>query len=126
MSAAAETEPVIVFTDIKTKASRIKDITKRLQLPFYQITDDSQVQQVCAVIKSQSRGVLAVLQKYGRGTDIAFKTDCFVVVAFKPASPEVLRQMTGRSSRRMGKHVSKVIVVDPNLDAIGMETSIDN
>ena len=55
---------------------------------------------------------MATLEKYGRGTDISFQVDSFVLIAYRPPRKDVARQMLGRSSRRMGGHVGKVLFID--------------
>lgn len=67
-------------------------------------------------IRFQDKGVVATLSRYGRGADIRFKTDSFVIIGFAPKSMDQVVQMTGRSSRKMGTHESMVMAVDGEND----------
>ena len=63
------------------------------------------------MIRQQDRGVVAAVKEYGRGADIRFKVDSFVVIAFLPTMYDNVLQITGRSSRTMGSHKSKLIAI---------------
>ena len=64
------------------------------------------------------------MKEYGRGADIRFKVDSFVVIGFLPSMYDSVLQMTGRSSRTMGNHRSKLIAIHGNLPSDGVEAHL--
>ena len=65
--------------------------------------------------------MVAAVKEYGRGADIRFKVDSFVVIAFLPTMYDNVLQMTGRSSRTMGNHKSKLIAIHEKHLSEGIE-----
>ena len=76
--------PIIVYVDTKVKANRIKNICSAYNIPYWAALDDKQLERSLAVVGSQSKGLLCALPKYGRGADIKFKTDSFVLIGYMP------------------------------------------
>ena len=65
-----------------------------------------------SVIGTLSRGLIAASDVYGRGIDMRFKIDSFVLISFMPKRLAYVHQMMGRSSRTMGKNYCKLVCVD--------------
>lgn len=106
-------QPVIVFFETKQMVTKLVKFCKANKLLAFSATDDMQLSQMMGAIRHQEKGVVATLKAYGRGADIRFEKDSFVVIGFTPKRMDEVKQMTGRSSRTMKTHMSKVIVVDP-------------
>ena len=68
-----------------------------------------------SLIRQQDKGVVATLREYGRGADIRFKVDSLVLIGFLPLMFDSVLQMTGRASRTMGNHRSKLIAIHQTL-----------
>ena len=75
-------------------------------------------------LRNLKKGVVAALERFGRGTDISFKVDSYVLIGYKPARLDIVRQMAGRSSRSMGRHMSKVICSDKTLTSGCIEDNL--
>ena len=116
-----ETNPLIVYVDSKVKANRVKQICNANNVPHWSILDDNQLERTLGIVSGQSKGLICALPKYGRGCDIRFKEDSRVVIGYKPERLETVKQMTGRSSRKMKSHHGILICIDPNLDNDGVK-----
>ena len=79
-----DTNPIIVYVETKVKANRIKQICNANKVPYWAALDDKQLEKSLAVVGSQSKGLLCALPQYGRGVDIKFKTDSFVLIGYLP------------------------------------------
>ena len=100
----AENCPIIFFVDKKNKIDKIKLLCQIKSIAFYQIREDHQVKSIRACIRHLSKGVFVALEKYGRGTDLRFDRNSYVVIAFSPDRMDHVQQMIGRSSRTMEAH----------------------
>ena len=79
-----DSQPIIVFFDNKKKIKELKSFCKMHELPYFPAETDHQLQNVMSLIRTQERGVVATLGDYGRGADIRFKVDSFVLIGFLP------------------------------------------
>ena len=68
-----------------------------------------------STIRHKDRGVVGALDYYGRGADIRFRLDSFVIIGFLPQKYDYVRQMIGRSSRTLGQHFAKLIAYDKKI-----------
>ena len=114
--AECDTNPIIVYVDTRKKAKRIEQICKVYEVPYWEALDDKKLELSMARVSSQTKGLLCSLPKYGRGSDIRFKTDSFVLIGYLPERLETIKQMTGRSSRKMKSHHSRVMCIHQKLD----------
>jgi len=78
------------------------------------------LEQVMSVIRHNTSGVVITLAQYGRGADIRFKKDSFVIIGYIPVRLDIVSQMIGRSSRTMKIHQGKLIGVDKHLTAVSL------
>ena len=79
-----DTNPIIVYVDTKKKARRIEQICKGNHVTYWEALDDRNLEQSMAMVASQTKGLLCALSKYGRGSDIRFKTDSFILIGYLP------------------------------------------
>ena len=79
-----DTNPIIVYVETKKKAGRIEQICKANNVPYYEALDDKKLETSMGIVARQTKGVLCALPKYGRGCDIKFKTDSFVLIGYLP------------------------------------------
>ena len=76
--------PILIFFDTKTKVTLAKKICSEMKIDFYSAVTDQELETLKTVIKGKDRGVVATLAYYGRGTDIRFKDDSYVIIGFTP------------------------------------------
>lgn len=105
-------EPILIFMPTKTKITEVKKLCEMMDLEYADAVDDRSLEQLLGSIRERNRGVVATLASYGRGADIRFKTDSFVIIGFVPKEIDSVRQMTGRSSRTMRLSRSKIVAMD--------------
>ena len=79
-----DTNPMIVYVDTKVKAKRIEQICKANNVLYWKALNETQLEQSMAVVASQTKGLLCALPKYGRGSNIRFKEDSFVLIGYLP------------------------------------------
>ena len=108
----ANQRPIIVFVNKKNQVGKLKTLCATLDIPFFSATSDTEMATTLGVIGNLERGLVAALDSYGRGIDIRFKVDSFVLIGFLPERLEAVKQMSGRSSRTMKKHFSKLVCID--------------
>ena len=94
-----DTNPIIVYVESKKNAKRIEQICSANNVPYYEALEDKKLENTMAIVERQTKGLLCALPKYGRGCDIKFKTDSFVLIGYLPKRLSTIQQMTGRSSR---------------------------
>ena len=126
MRERAATAPVIVFLDTKTKAHRVVKICKTLKITCDLVTTDEEFEKVLSLIRKRTSGVVAAIGKYGRGADIRFATDSYVVIGYLPTNMDQVRQFTGRSSRTMQVHNSLVVCIDKEATPRCIKERLDN
>ena len=79
----------------------LKKIAERNRLAFYDATTDAKLLQARSYLKEEDNGLVVIDRKFGRGSDIRFKVDSYVIVTFVPDNELELMQLAGRSSRTM-------------------------
>ena len=90
------------------------------------MTEDHKLEGVLSLIRGRDKGVVGALEVYGRGADIRFKKDSFVIIGFLPVTKDKMRQMVGRSSRTFGNHKSKLIAVHKTLTSGEVDRHLDS
>jgi len=98
--------PVIVFVNTKVLANRIKKLCGELSIVPYMLLENHHFSAVKHDIQLTKTGVLIAMDMYGRGADLKFGADSFVLIAFLPDKLDEVLQMTGRSSRTLQTHRS--------------------
>ena len=93
----------------KAKASKLKEIAQSNRMQFYEATTDNKLIHFRNYLKEENEGLIVLDRKYGRGSDIRFKVDSFVLVTFIPNDTLELTQLAGRSSRTMKQHSCAVV-----------------
>ena len=93
---------MIAFFSTKTSIKRLRKFCESISIEFDSISDDQQLLDVMSTIRHKDRGVVGALDYYGRGADIRFRLDSFVIIGFLPQKYDYVRQMIGRSSRTLG------------------------
>lgn len=69
-------------------------------LPCYPIEDWTHLETARILLRDRDRRVIVIMPRnFGRGTDLRFKVDAAVFVAFQPAHMAELNQLAGRCSR---------------------------
>lgn len=62
---------------------------------------EAKLLQARSYLKEEEKGLIVMDRKYGRGADVRFKVDSYVLVTFAPKNEIELSQYAGRSSRTM-------------------------
>ena len=71
-------------------------------------------------------GVLCMVKKYARGTDLRFLKDSFIIVAYMPRDSTEAKQICGRSSRTMATHHCAFVIYHPTLNLSALKSILDN
>ena len=110
-------KPIIAFVKEKAKASKLKEIAQSNRMRYYEATTDTKLIHFRKYLKEESEGIIVLDRKYGRGSDIRFKVDSYVLVTFIPNDSLELTQLSGRSSRTMKQHCCAVVTQHETMDA---------
>ena len=65
---------------------------------------EAKLLQARSFLKEEESGLIVMDRKHGRGADVRFKKDSYVLVTFQPENEVELNQYAGRSSRTMKQH----------------------
>ena len=93
-------------------------------IAFYDATTEPKLLQARSYLKEESKGILAIDRKFGRGSDVRFKVDSYVLVTFQPDDEQEMHQLAGRSSRTMKRHQCLVLVESPDKDSAQIKNTI--
>ena len=99
-----ESYPIIVFLKKQSQVKELKAIAARQRLTFYDAMTEAKLLQARSYLRQEERGLIVMDRKYGRGADVRFKVDSYVLVIFQPDNEVELNQYAGRSSRTMKQH----------------------
>ena len=82
--------PVIVIIKEKSKLKELKKIAEKYRLTCYDALTEAKLLQARSYLREESTGLIVIDRKSGRGSDIRFKVDSYVLVAFQPSNKQEL------------------------------------